>query len=42
MKRTDGFSLATAAAALLMSGSAMATLDVNQTNPDDPVKISVC
>jgi hypothetical protein len=42
MKRTDGFSLATAAAALLMSGSSMATLDVNQTNPDDPIKISVC
>jgi hypothetical protein len=42
MKRTDGFSLATAAAALLMSGSGMAELDVSQTNPDDPIKISVC
>jgi len=42
MKKTDGFSLATAAAALLMSGSTLAQLDANQTNPDDPVKISVC
>ena len=42
MKKTDGFSLATAAAALLMSGSTMAELTADQTNPDDPVKISVC
>jgi hypothetical protein len=42
MKTTDGFSLATAAAALLMSGSSLAQLSADQTNPDDPVKISVC
>jgi hypothetical protein len=42
MKTTDGFSLATAAAALMMSGASLAELQVNQTNPDDPVKISVC
>lgn len=42
MKKNDGFSLATAAAALLVSGSGMAALDAGQNNPDDPVKISVC
>lgn len=42
MKTTDGFSLATAAAALLMSGASLAELSADQTNPDDPVKISVC
>jgi hypothetical protein len=42
MKKTDGFTLASAAAALLMSGSSMAAFDVSHSNADDPVKISVC
>lgn len=42
MRTTDGFSLASAAAALMMSGASMADLSADQTNPEDPVKISVC
>ena len=42
MKKIDGYTLASAAAALLMSGSGMAAFDVSHNNADDPVKISVC
>ena len=41
-KMSDGFKLATAAAALLMTGSAVAAFDSLENNPDNPVKISVC
>lgn len=42
VKKSDGFTLATAAAALMMSGSAMAAFDSLDNNPDNPVKIAVC
>lgn len=42
MKKTDGFTLASAAAALMMSGSGMAAFDVESKNPDAPIKISLC
>lgn len=42
MNRTDGFTLASAAAALLMSGSGMAAFDTANKDPDAPVKISLC
>ena len=42
MKKTDGISLATAAAALLMTGSAFAAFDTLDNNPENPVKMAVC
>lgn len=42
VKKSDGFTLATAAAALMMSGSALAAFDSLDNNPDNPVKIAVC
>ncbi|ALO47329.1 hypothetical protein [Pseudohongiella spirulinae] len=42
VKKSDGFTLATAAAALMMSGTAMAAFDTLDNNPDNPVKIAVC
>lgn len=42
MKKSDGISMATAAAALMLAGQASAGIDVNNNNADEPVKISVC
>ena len=42
MKKTDGFTLASAAAALMMSGTGMAAFDVDSKNPEAPIKISLC
>lgn len=42
MKKTDGFTMASAAAALLMAAPSMAAFDAASSNPDDPVRISVC
>lgn len=42
MKKTDGISLATAAAALLMASSSMAVFENLDNNPDNPVKMAVC
>jgi hypothetical protein len=42
MKKTEGFTMASAAAALLMSGAGMAAMDVGHNDVNDPIKISVC
>jgi len=42
MQKTDGISMATAAAALMMAGHVSAGIDVNNNNAEEPVKISVC
>ena len=41
-KKGDGVAFAAAAAALMMSGAALANFDKLENNPDNPVKISVC
>ena len=41
-KKTDGFTLASAAAALMMSSAGIAAFDVDSKDPEAPVKISLC
>lgn len=42
MRKTDGFTMASAAAALLMTAPAMAAFDPATAESDDPVRIAIC
>lgn len=42
MRKTDGFTMASAAAALLMAAPAMAGFDPSTAESDDPVRIAIC